>query len=54
MGFGIDFDASDELLDRYAATFSKGLRSARSQVAYRALMEDAELREPLRDTRIVN
>jgi hypothetical protein len=41
LGFGIDFDASDELLDRYAATFSKGLRSARNQVAYRAYMEAA-------------
>jgi hypothetical protein len=41
MGLGTEFNASDELLDRYAATFSKGLRSARNQVAYRALMEAA-------------
>lgn len=41
LGFGTDFDASDELLDRYAALFSKGLRSARNQVAYRARMEAA-------------
>jgi len=41
LGFGTDFDASDELLDRYAAVFSKGLSSARNKVAYRATMEAA-------------
>jgi len=39
LGFGTDFDASDELLDRYAAVFSKGLRSASNPAAYRATME---------------
>ena len=39
MGLGVDFDASDELLDRYAATFSKGLKSASKQEAYRERME---------------
>jgi hypothetical protein len=41
LGFGTDFDASDELLDRYAAVFSKGLRSTSNPVAYRATMEAA-------------
>ena len=41
LGLGVDFDASDELLDRYAAVFSKGLKSASNQVAYRARMEAA-------------
>ncbi len=44
LGLGTDLDASAELLDRYAATFSKGLRSARDQVAYRAVMEAAPKR----------
>jgi len=39
LGLGIDFDASDELLDRYAAVFSKGLKSASNQEAYRAQRE---------------
>jgi len=39
LGLGVDFDASEESLDRYAAALSKGLRSARDQVAYRARME---------------
>jgi hypothetical protein len=39
LGFGVDFDAPEELLDRYAATYSKGLRSARDQAAYRAVIE---------------
>ncbi|MGD8983863.1 MAG: DUF169 domain-containing protein [Desulfobacteraceae bacterium] len=39
MGLGVGFDASDELLDRYAAVFSKGLKSASNQEAYRARME---------------
>ena len=38
MGLGVDFDASHELLDRYAATFSKGLKSASNQEAYRDRM----------------
>jgi hypothetical protein len=37
---GVGFDESDELLDRYAALFSKGLKSAVNQEAYRARMED--------------
>ena len=41
LGFGTNFDASDELLDRYAAVFSKGLRSASNPAAYRATMEAA-------------
>jgi hypothetical protein len=40
VGFEVDF-ASDELLDHYAAVFSKGLKSARDQVAYRIRMEAA-------------
>ena len=39
LGFGTDFDASDKLLDRYAAVFSKGLRSTNNQAAYRARIE---------------
>jgi hypothetical protein len=38
---GVDFDASDELLDRFAAVFSKGLKSAANQKAYQARMEAA-------------
>jgi hypothetical protein len=41
LGLGVDFDASDELLDRYAAVFSKGIKSAGNQEAYRARMEAA-------------
>lgn len=41
LGFGTDFDASDELFDRYAALFSKGLRSANNRAAYQARMEAA-------------
>ncbi len=41
LGFGNGFIASAELLDRYAAEFSKGLRSASDQAAYRAQMEAA-------------
>jgi len=41
MGLGVGFDASDELLDRYAAVFSKGLKSASNKEAYRARMEAA-------------
>ena len=39
LGFGTDFDASDELLDRYAALFSKGLKSAKYRATYQARME---------------
>ena len=41
LGLGIDFDTSDELLDRYAAVFSKGLKSTGNQKAYKARMEAA-------------
>ena len=41
LGLGVGFDASDEMLDRYAAVFSKGLKSASNQEAYRARMEAA-------------
>lgn len=41
LGLGVDFNASDELLDRYAAVFSKGLKSVSNQEAYRARMEAA-------------
>ena len=40
-GLGVDFDASKELLDRYAAVFSKGIKSANDQKAYRKRMEAA-------------
>ena len=39
LGLGVGFDASDELLDRYAAIFSKGLKSVSNQDAYRERME---------------
>ena len=39
LGLGVDFDDSDELLDRNAAVFSKGLKSAGNQKAYQARME---------------
>ena len=42
LGLGTDFDASDELLDRYAAVFSKGIKSAGNQKAYQARMEAAQ------------
>jgi hypothetical protein len=41
LGLGVTFDSSEEQLDRYAALFSKGLRSARDQDAYRTRMEAA-------------
>ena len=41
LGLGVGFDASEELLDRYAAVFSKGLKSTSNQEAYRARMEAA-------------
>lgn len=39
LGLAVDFDASDELLDRYAAIFSQGLQSVSNQEAYRDRME---------------
>ena len=39
LGLGVDFDASDELLDRNSAVFSKGLETAGDQKAYQARME---------------
>jgi hypothetical protein len=41
LGLGTDLDASDQVLDRYAATFSKGIKSARDQAAYQAVMDAA-------------
>jgi len=41
LGLGVDFDASDEQLNRYAAVFSKGLKSAANQEAYRTVIESA-------------
>ena len=41
LGLGFDFDASNEILDRYTAVFSKGLKSAGNQKAYKAQMETA-------------
>lgn len=41
LGFGNDFDASDELLDQHAALFSKGLKSAKNREAYQARIEAA-------------
>ena len=39
LGFGVDFDATDELLDRHAALFSKGLKSSKNRAAYQAQIE---------------
>ncbi|KIX14719.1 DUF169 domain-containing protein [Dethiosulfatarculus sandiegensis] len=41
LGFGMEFDKSAELLDRHAALFSKGLKSAKNQAAYQAKMDSA-------------
>jgi len=41
LGLGVDFDAFDEQLDRYAAVFSKGIKSVSNQEAYRDRMEAA-------------
>jgi hypothetical protein len=38
LGLGVDFDASDERLDRFSAIFSKGLASVCNQEAYRERM----------------
>ena len=39
LGFGVDFDTSDELLDQHAALFSKGLKSTSNRAAYQAQIE---------------
>jgi hypothetical protein len=44
LGFGVDFDVSDELLDRYSALFSKGLASAKNKTAYKNRMASAPRR----------
>jgi hypothetical protein len=36
LGLGVDFDASEEQLDRFAAAFSKGLKSTNNLAAYQA------------------
>jgi uncharacterized protein (DUF169 family) len=36
LGLGVDFDTSDEQLDRFAAVFSKGLKSTNNRAAYQA------------------
>jgi hypothetical protein len=41
LGLGVGLDASDELLERYTAVLSKGLKSASNQDAYRAQMKAA-------------
>lgn len=41
LGFGTDFDASDEQLDLHTALFSKGLKSAENRAAYQAEMDAA-------------
>ena len=41
LGFGTDFDASDEMLDLHAALFSKGLSSSKNKEAYKNRMENA-------------
>lgn len=41
LGLGVDFDTSDEQLDRFAAVFSKGLKSTSNRAAYQAQIEAA-------------
>jgi hypothetical protein len=41
LGLGVDFDASDERLDRFAASFSKGLQSTNNREAYQKQIEAA-------------
>jgi len=41
LGLGVDFDASDEKLERHSASFSKGLKSASNKKAYQAQIEAA-------------
>ena len=39
LGFGVDFDSSEAMLDQHAALFSRGLPSARDKAAYEKVME---------------
>jgi hypothetical protein len=41
LGLGFDFDGSNEQLDRFSASFSKGLQSANNRAAYQAQIESA-------------
>ena len=41
LGLGVDFDASDDLLDRFASVFSKGLKSTNKPGTYQAQIEAA-------------
>src|SRR5210317_2439594 len=41
LGLGVDFDTSDERLDRFTAVFSKGLKSTNNRSTYRAQIEAA-------------
>ncbi len=41
LGLGVDFDASEEQLDRFASVFSKGLISTKQRAAYQARIEAA-------------
>ncbi len=41
LGLGVDLDATDELLDRYSAVFSKGIRSTEYREAYENHMDSA-------------
>lgn len=41
LGLGVDFDVSDEQLDRYTAVFSRGLKSTNNLAAYKAQIEAA-------------
>lgn len=38
-GFGVEFDSSEEILDRHSALFSKGAESAKDRSAYEKRME---------------
>ncbi|MBG0775520.1 MAG: DUF169 domain-containing protein [Desulfovibrionaceae bacterium] len=41
LGFGVEFDASADALDHFAALFSKGLAAAENREAYRSVLEAA-------------
>jgi len=41
LGLGVDFDASDQQLDRYAAVFSKGLKSTGNRKVYQKQIDAA-------------
>ena len=41
LGLGVDFDASDERLERFTASFSKGLKSTKDRSTYQAQMKAA-------------